>query len=223
MADDSFIREVDEQMRQDRARDLWSKYGRVIIGLAVLVVLATAAFRGWEYYAQSRSEAAGDKWLQAIELSADGRHDDALAALEEVAQSEVGQYPALARMRRAGETAASGDAEAAIAAFDAIAADSAFDPVFRDMARLRAGMLAVDAEPLEQVRARLEPLVQAGGAYRHSAREAVGIAAIKAGELQIAHDQFSAIARDAGAVSGARDRAQLMLDYLAGRGVTGES
>lgn len=222
MADDSFIREVDEQIRQDRARDLWSRYGRIIIALAVLVVVATAALRGWDYYSASQAEAAGDRWLEAIELSNGGNHDAALEALEEVVASGVGQYPALARMRMASEMAAKGEAAEAMAAFDAIAADGAYDQVFRDMARLRAGLLAVDTESLEAVRARLEPLAGPGASFRHSAREAVGIAAIKAGELLIAHDQFSAIANDAGAASGVRDRAALMLDYLAGRGVTGE-
>jgi hypothetical protein len=50
MSDDSFIREVNEEMRQDQARLLWDRYGPAALALAVLVVLATAAFVGYEYW-----------------------------------------------------------------------------------------------------------------------------------------------------------------------------
>ena len=46
MSDDSFIREVNEELRQDQAKALWDRYGPAFIALAVLVVLGTAAFVG---------------------------------------------------------------------------------------------------------------------------------------------------------------------------------
>ena len=35
MSDDSFIREVNEELRQDQAKALWDRYGPAFIGLAV--------------------------------------------------------------------------------------------------------------------------------------------------------------------------------------------
>ena len=35
MSDDSFIREVDDEMRQDRLRALWERYGKLLIAVAV--------------------------------------------------------------------------------------------------------------------------------------------------------------------------------------------
>lgn len=220
MADDSFFREVDEQIRQDRARELWAKYGNYLIALAVLIVIATAAWRFWEYYTENQAAAFGDAYLEALALSEAGDHDAAIAELERISAEGSGQYPALARLRIAGEMAEKGDKKAAIAAFDAIAGDDDFREVFRDIARLRAGLLAVDLADYATVKTRLAPLAEAGGAFRHSAREALGIAAIKAGERDEAVEWLQAIVHDTGAVAGVRSRAEILLDHLAGQGVT---
>jgi len=222
MAEDTFIREVDEQMRQDRARELWSKYGKVVIALAVAVVLATAGMVSWRSYNQSVAAGFGDRFADAIVLSNEGKHDEAIAKLQEIAADGSGQYPALAELRIAGEMAGSGDTKGAMARFDVIAADSGFDQAFRDLAKLRAGLLAVDLEDYSSVEARLTTLAAAGGAYRHSAREALGIAALKAGNDQKALEWFQSIVDDANSVSGVRQRAQTMLNLLAGKGVVSQ-
>jgi len=47
MSDLNFIREIDEEVRRDQMLKLWQRYGHYAIGLAVLIVLATAGWRGW--------------------------------------------------------------------------------------------------------------------------------------------------------------------------------
>ena len=39
MSDDTFIREVNEEIRQDQAKALWDSFGPAILGLALLVVV----------------------------------------------------------------------------------------------------------------------------------------------------------------------------------------
>lgn len=220
--DDTFFREVNEQIRQDRAQALWDRYGKFIIGGAVAIVLGTAATVGWDYYQKSQAAASGDKYLEAIELSGQGNHDQAMAILEEIAENGSNQYPALAQMRLAAEMAGKGENAKALETYTGIAADSSFSPVFREIAQLRGGLLAVDLESYEQVEARLKDLAAAGNAFRHSAREALGIAALKSGNDQMALEWFTAINEDANAQGGVRARAQVMLDLLAGRGVKAE-
>ena len=219
MADDTFIREVDEQIRQDRASELWAKYGKYIIALAVLIVLATAALRTWQYFEESKAASFGDKYLDAVALSNDGKHDEAIAALEQIGETGSGQYPALARMRIASEIAARGNKDEAIKEFDAISSDGSFNEIFREVAKLRAGLLAVDVEDYASVEARLSTLAAAGAAFRHSAREALGISALKAGNDQKALEWFNSIEADAAAAPGVRSRASTMLNFLAGKGV----
>ncbi|MCG6857028.1 MAG: tetratricopeptide repeat protein [Salaquimonas sp.] len=219
MSDDSFIREVDEELRQDRMKGLWDRYGWLLIAAAVLVVVATAAWRGWQYYSERRAAAAGDAFINAVELAGKGQHDEAVAALEKLEKNGHGAYPTLARLRLAGELEGAGKKAEALAAYDAVADDDSVDEAFRSLARLRAGLIAVDIEPYDKVKARLEPLAAAGGYYRHLAREGLGLAAWKAGANEDALKWFQEIADDADSSPGVRSRAALMLNLLAGKGV----
>jgi hypothetical protein len=220
MSEDSFIREVEEDLRRDQMKALWNRFGNIVIAAAVLVVLATAGFRGYAYWSGQQAAKSGDAYLKAVELSQTGKQDDAVKALEELAKSGTGQYPALARLRLAGEIQAKGDRAAALAAFDAIAADSAFDEAFRSVAKLRAGLLAVDLETYDQIKARLEPMAAAGQSFRAMAREALGLSAWKAGANEDAAKWFRQVSEDAGSTGDVRERAALMLDLLAGNGVS---
>ncbi|MFZ1814712.1 MAG: tetratricopeptide repeat protein [Rhizobiaceae bacterium] len=219
MSDDSFIREVDEELRQDQFKSLWNRFGNIIIAVAVLIVVATGSYRFWENYTSKQAAASGDAFLSAIDLAAQGKQDDAIAKFDELAKSGHGQYPALARLRVAGEKIARGDAAGAIADFDALAGDGAIPEPLRSVASLRAGMAAVDTETYEQVKARLESLAAAGGHYRHLAREALGLSALRNGADQEALVWFQSIVDDAGSAGNVRTRATIMLDLLAGRGV----
>lgn len=219
MSDDSFIREVDEQLREDRVKEAWARYGNYVIGLAVLVVLATAAWRGWEYYSDSRAARDGDRYINAMEFVEAQQADEARLIFEDLAKGGSGQYPALSQLRLAIEAGGRMDRAAAIAAFDAIAADGSADKAFRDIARLRAGILAVDTQDYASVRARLEPMAAAGEPYRHVARQALGVSAMKAGELEAAFGWFNAVSEDAESTPGARNLAGTMLGILAGKGI----
>ena len=223
MADnDTFIREVDEQMRQDRAQELWSKYGKFVIAGAVAIVLATAGYRGWEYYNDQRLAGYGDRFMSAVELSGQGQHEEAVSELETLAAEGGGSYPELARLRIAGEMVARGDKAEALKAYDAVAGDGAALPALREVAQLQAGLLAVDLEGFSEVEKRLSGLAAAGNPLRHSAREALAVAALKAGEDQKALEWLTRIMEDSEAAGGVQNRARLLLDHLAGKGVKAE-
>jgi hypothetical protein len=220
MSEDSFIREVEEEMRREQIKALWNRFGNIVIGVALLVVAATAGYRGFEYWSNQQAAKSGDAYIKAVELSGQGKQDEAVTQLEELAKTGSGDYPALARLRMAGEIEDKGDRAGAIAAFDAIAADTSFDEGLRSVARLRAGLIAVDVETFDQVKTRLEPMAAAGQPFRSLAREALGLSAWKSGANQEAAKWFKQINDDAGATGDVRERAALMLDLLAGNGVS---
>ena len=215
---DSFIREVNEELRSDQFRGAWSRYGKIIIGIAILVVVATAGYRGFEYWETHTASASGDKFLAALKLAGEDKPDEALAAFEALAADGSGAYPVLARMRAASVMAETGDAAAAVSAFSEIAKDGAAPEAMRDVARLRAAWLLIDTGTYEQVSAEAEVLTGGNHALRNSAREALGLAAYKADDMARAKEWFQAIADDATAPRNVANRAQIMLDNIAASG-----
>lgn len=219
MSDDSFIREVEEELRSDRLKSFWDNYKYFVIGGAVAIVVATAGYRYWQHYTNSVAAASGDRFLAAINFSNDGKHDEAIAELEGLSSDGSGQYPALAKIRLAAEYAKNGDPEKAIEAFNSIADDSGFDETLRKVARLRAGLLLVDHGDYDAVSERLQSMADTGKSFRHSAREALGLAAWKAKKYDEALIWFTSIDEDVQAPQGVRERARIMLALLAGKGV----
>ena len=171
MSDESFIREVEEELRSDRLKTFWERFKYLIIGGAIAIVIGTAGYRYWLYHTQTVAAASGDQFLEAVELSGNGKHDEAIAKLETLAENGSGQYPALAKLRLASELAEQGKGEEAITAFDAIANDSSIEQTLRDVAKVRAGLLLVDHGSADQVADRLEAMADTGQHFRHSARE----------------------------------------------------
>ncbi len=66
MADDSFIREVNEELRSERAKQVWKNFGPLLIGGAVAVVIGTAAWVGYQHWTDSKASASGDKFRQHL-------------------------------------------------------------------------------------------------------------------------------------------------------------
>lgn len=218
MSDESFIREVEEELRSDQLKGFWEKYKFFIIGGAIAIVVATAGYRYWDFRSQSIAAESGARFLEAIDLSNEGKHEDAIAALEGLVADGSGQYPALAKIRLAAELSKSGDQEKAVEAFDTIANDTGFDETLRNVARLRAGLLLVDTGTYDQVADRLQSMADTGKSFRHSAREGLGLSAWKHKRHEDALVWYQSIVEDQAAPGGVRDRAELMMELLAGQG-----
>lgn len=217
--DDLFVREVNEELRQDRATAFWNKYGKIIIGTAIAIVVAVGGFRFYQYYTENQASASGDRFLAAMRLAGEGKTDEALTEFEALQADGYSAYPLLARMRVAALKAQNGDNEGAIADYDAVAADSSVTAAIRDMAKLRAGYLLVDNGTYDQVAERVEVLSSTSNPLRHSAREALGLAAWKAGRGEDALKLFDSILEDQTIPANLRQRASMMAELLRSSGV----
>jgi hypothetical protein len=128
MTDDGFFREVNEELRSDKAKAIWSRYGSLLIGAVVALVVGTAVFAFYEYWTEKQASQSGDQFLAALNLVRDGKNDEALKTLDQLEKDGYGAYPVLARMRAAGVIAQKGDLAGAVAAFDKVSADTCAPP-----------------------------------------------------------------------------------------------
>lgn len=213
------FREVEEELRQERLKKLWQKFGPAVIGVAVLIVVATGGYRLWEWYSFRQAAQASDRFFAAVELARDEAHADAATAFGEVAEGGYG-LAEFAELRAASALASAGDVPTAIAAYDAVAADGSVDRLIRDVARIRAGYLELDLTDVASVRARVDGLTAPDHPFRFMANEVLGVAHFKAGEKVEALRLFSAISQDPAAPSEIRDRAGAFEDLLVAEGVT---
>jgi hypothetical protein len=147
-----FIREVDEELRRAQLKAIWDRFAWLIIGACVLVVLLTAGYRGYLWWQERQAAQAGDRFMAAVEAIESGNRAEGEAELARIAADGAGGYPMLAQFRLAGEKAAAGAKAEALAAYDGIAADRAATQPMRDVARIRAALLALDLGDLAGAR-----------------------------------------------------------------------
>lgn len=208
------FREVDEDIRREQFKKLWDRYGIYVIALAVLIVVATAGVRGWQYWQERQAQETGDRFVAALDLAKAGKPQDAEAAFAEIVKDGSGGYPTLARFRLAVAKAEGGDAKGAVADLDAIAADGSAPSLIRDMARLRAALILADTASLADLQTRIGTLAGTGNPWRSSAREILGLAAWRAGDLATAQKYFDEIVKDQDKPQGVGTRAELMLSLI---------
>ncbi|MET0943195.1 MAG: tetratricopeptide repeat protein [Mesorhizobium sp.] len=218
MSDDHFIREVNEELRKDQAKALWDRYGPIALAAAVLIVLATAAYVGYNYWIETRAGRSGDAFSQALRLANDGKNDEALKAFETLEAEGHGAYPVLARLRSATVLIGKGDFSGAVAAFDAVSNDGSIPPAIRDIARLRAGLVLVDHGTYADVSSRVETLAADTNPLRHSARELLALSAWKDGRSADALKLTEQISADDAAPRNVRERANLLSELIRGSG-----
>lgn len=218
MSDDSFFREVSSELRQDKAKDLWKRFGPIMIGGAAAIVIATAAYVAWDHWSTNRANVSGDIYLQALSQAREGQTEEAKASLSQLEADGYGAYPVLARMRAATLLAQSGDYAGAIAGFDSVAADTSVPLSIREMARLRAALVLVDHGSYADVAQRVETLTSDTNTLRHSAREALALSAWGEGRFADAATLFTQITEDEATPLNLRRRAELMSELIRGSG-----
>ena len=211
MSDESLFREVDEEVRQDQFKKLWTQYGNYFTALAVVIVLGVAGFKGWQYWQLSQSEQAARVFADAVKMLDEGKTADADAAFAAIGHKG---YARLANLRRANALTAAGKTDEGVALYDAIANDANNEQSIRDLARLRAGYALVDKLSPAELISRLGAFDNEESPWRGLAREIFALSAYRTGDYSMADRYLNAIIADQGVASDLRQRAQTLLEVV---------
>ncbi len=112
MAD--IFNEIEEEIRHDRSKVVWKKYGKYVIGLAVAIVLATAGHTGWREYEKSVRVDRSDRFVAAVAKVGENDVESAAGLFSALGEDGGAGYGTLARFQAAALKAESGDKEGAV-------------------------------------------------------------------------------------------------------------
>jgi len=217
MSQDNIFQEIDEELRSDRMRALWRRFGPYVIGAAVGVVVLVAANEGWSWYHSNNAARSSEELYAAFELIDGGDLAAAQTQLDTLIADGSGSYPVLAQFRKAGVMAREGKVAEAVAAYDALA-NSQSNAHLRELALVLGATLMVDEGSLADVESRAGSIAAEGSALRNAAREVLGLAQYKAGDFAAAQASFEAVVNDPLAQSNVRNRMGYYLAQLLSQG-----
>ena len=211
----NFIEEVDEEVRRDRAEKLWKRWSPFVIGAVLVLLAGVAGHQVWKGWEADKAAAAGARFSAALGLAQAGKPTEAATAFADMSRTDTGGYALLARFQQAANLIEAKDTVGAIAAYDAIAGDAKVDTRFRDLARYLAAFHGAEMLEPDQIKQRIANLSSASP-WAANARELGALAELKAGNVEAARRQLTALADDPLVPTGLRGRATELLAALGG-------
>ncbi len=213
-SDEAFLREVDDAVRASDLTSFWKRYGRWLV---VLLVVGLLAFAGWIVYqqrVQAAADAQSEAFVDAMDKLRAGDEKGGRAKLATLTKAEQPGYRAMAQLVEANLLGEDGETKKAIAIYAKVAKDGSLPQTFRDLALIRQTSAEFDTLAAQTVIDRLKPLATPGNPWFGSAGELTALAYMKMGKENLAGPIFAQIAKQEGVPQSLRSRAQQMAGAL---------
>lgn len=207
------FREVDEDVRKERMMLLWKRYGVLVVGAAVLLVVLFGGWKAYESWRDSERREAANSYAAAL-ARVEGDPVAALRALESQATPGEDGYALLAALQAARLRASAGDLQGAVADWEAIRDSGDLPRVYRDMAGLFIVQHRFQDADAEQLEADLAPLLDPASPVRPAALELSALLALREGDQATARSRFAELTDDPATPLAMRQRATRLLDTL---------
>jgi hypothetical protein len=211
---EQFFEEVSEELKQERYLQVWQKYGRYFVALAVVIVLAVAGYRYWQSEQRKERALASERFASGLAFAKTGKEKDAATAFAALAEKGPKGYAGLARLQEGAQLLKSGDRAGAVQAFEQLAKDGSAEPLFRDVATIHWAYAALDSADPAKMIDQLKPLTASDSPWRFMALELTALYAERGGHRADALEILSGLEKNKDAPQGIRSRAKELLAVL---------
>lgn len=209
-----FLREVDEAVRQDELESFFARYGKPVLVLIVVGLVAFGGYLFWDHRQTQQHERDAETFIQALDSVKRGGLDDAKSKLQLLADGGSGGSAAAARLMLAGVALEQNRKVDALRLYGEVAGDEKAPQPLRDLATIREVGANFDAMKPQDVVDRLKPYAAPGNPWFGVAGELVGMAYLKMDRKDQAAPLFAAIAKDDGVNPGLRSRSRQLAAVL---------
>ncbi|MBR5482556.1 MAG: tetratricopeptide repeat protein [Alphaproteobacteria bacterium] len=210
---DAFIREVDEDLKNESMKKLWDKYG-LFITICVVVALSLAvSYESIKAWYIKRAENWSDTYAVALNLQNQGKYDESLAALNVIIDGKFGAFADLAKMQQVNVLSDQGKEEEAIIALGTIANDKDFNKQLRDLAIIKLASHKLDTATSEEIKNILEPIAS-DNAWYGTAQEMLAIVAVRDGNIEEAKNIYQSLLDNTSVSDELKNRVRDILSVL---------
>ena len=204
---ESFIDEVNEEVRRDQLFGYIRRYGWIAV-LAVLILVGAAA---WTEYNRSQERASaqanGDAIINALSMD---NPEDVLAELQQLPANLV------TSMLAASAAFETGDANLAIELLQGIIDEEGTSELYTELALLKQVMVSEGIVSAEDRAEKLIPLTAPGRPFALLAKEQLALVQVEMGDDEAAIATLKGVLEDAAVTQSLRERSQQMIVALGG-------
>ncbi len=178
----AFFEEVDEEVRNEKFKQLLNKYGVYILGVLILALSVAVGYEKIAAWRINKAEQTNARYMQASTPTKD--FEDNLALLEEIVATESGLYKDMAHLKMANILLDNGQNERGIEVLQKIVDDASVSPKIKEIAVVKLATYKVDAASFEEMNALLSPVINEKGAWAPMAKELLAMSAIQNKDME---------------------------------------
>ncbi len=215
--EDAFIREIDEELKNEKVKKIWDKYGLFIILFVVIAVFSAVSFESFKAWQDKRHQEMSDTFAYALNLQNQGRFAEAQEVLTSLKNANHGIYTDIAQMQLANLALGQKQIDKAMEILEQIANNDEFNPQMKDIAILKLASYKLNNAPQEDIKALLSPLVNENSVWNNSAKELLAMLAIREKDFSEAKKLYTEISDSSEASDSLKTRAHDMINVLSAK------
>lgn len=212
--EDALLREVVEDVKSEQMRQMWNKYGLLIIIAVALILTAAISFESLKNWQIKKNQDLSNAYSIALSLQNQGRLDESLEIYTTLAEKASGIYADIAKMQIANVYLEQGKKDGAFDVLQALIDNKSTLPQMRNIAALKLASYKLDTDaPAAEISALLQPLL-ANDNNSDIATELMAMLFIREHNISQAKTEYEKIAASASASDALKARAQDMINLL---------
>ncbi len=190
-AQEAFIKEVNEDLKNESMKKLWDKYGLYIIILVAAALTAAVSFETIKAWHTKKIQKWSDSYAYALSLQNQGKYDDSIQTFDYIAGQDYGIFSDLAQMQKANILLEQNKTDEALKLMAEIAADKSFNSQLRDTMALKLASYKLENAPIDEIRQLIGGIAQdAENSWQPSANEMLALAYLRDGEIAQAREIY---------------------------------
>lgn len=150
---EAFIKEVNEDLKNEEFKKIWDKYGLYIIILVVIALTAAVSFETIKSWYAKRMQTWSDTYAYAVSMHSQERYDDSLESLNYIIDKDYGIFTELAQMQKINILLDQGKNDEAIKLMENIVADKSFNRQLQQTVIFKLASYKMETSPLEDIEA----------------------------------------------------------------------
>ena len=209
---EEFIREVDEDLKEEKRIKLWKQVLPYVVSVALGIVLFTSGFVFWENYTKKTNQRLGDDFTAAVQLSKEQDIDAALIALDRIVDKGSDGYATIAKMKKASLLIENKKIDEGLEIYLDLE-KNAVDQSFRDIATILYVINSMDKASPDILLEKIKPL-ESSNIWKSSALELKAFIFLKKNNNKAAKETFKNILEMKSSPSSLTQRAKNMMEFL---------
>ena len=209
---EEFVREVDEDIKEEQRIKLWKKVFPYGVSVSLGIIIFTSGYVFWNNYTESLNQQLGDDFTAAVQLANEEDLDASILALNRIVDEGSDGYVTLAKMKKASLLIQRGELELGLNIYLDLERN-AVDQSFRDIASILYVLNSMDTEDPQALLKKINKL-ESSQIWRSSALEMKAFLKLKQNKVEEARKVFEGILNLPSTPSSLATRAKNMVDYL---------